>query len=56
MEWLKGNSHISDVKQEIHDMKNEISDMKENIMGIGEYLKEEVGFILSEIIYQLHDT
>jgi len=67
MEWLKGDNsdlkrkicdmknEISNVKQEIHDMKNEISDMKESIMGIGEYFKEEVGFILAEVIYLLHE-
>jgi hypothetical protein len=36
-------------------MKNEIRDMKESIMGIGEYLKEEVGFILAEVIYLLRE-
>ena len=44
------------MKREIHDLKNEISDMKESIMGIGEYLKEEVGLILSELMYQLRDS
>jgi hypothetical protein len=45
MEWLK---------DEICEMKCEISDMKECIMGIGELLKEEVNFNLSEIVYILH--
>ena len=34
-------------------MKSEISDIKESIMGIGNYLKEEVGFVLSEVIHLL---
>jgi len=48
MEWLKGQ--MSDMRREIRDMKSENTDLKESIMGIGDYLKEEVGFILAEII------
>jgi hypothetical protein len=50
---LKGD--IRDVKKEIRDMKNEIRDMKESILGIGEYLKEEVGLVLAEVIYLLSE-
>ena len=46
MDWFKG---------EISDMKREIRDMKESILGIGEYLKEELGFILAEVIYLLRE-
>jgi hypothetical protein len=40
MEWFKGK----------------ISGMKENILGIQEYLKEEVGFMLAEVIYLLRES
>jgi hypothetical protein len=53
MEWLKGE--IRGMKRDIGDMKREISCMKESIMGIGDYLKEEVGLVLSEVISVLHE-
>ena len=53
MEWLKGE--IRGMKRDIGDMKREISRMKESIMGIGDYFKEEVGLVLSEVISVLHE-
>ncbi len=53
MEWLKGE--IRGMKRDIGDMKREISCMKESIMGIGDYFKEEVGLVLSEVISVLHE-
>lgn len=48
------NNHDLDwLKDEIHDMKREISSLKECITAIGELLKEEVNFNLSEIVYLL---
>jgi hypothetical protein len=53
MEWLKGE--IRGMDREIRDMKREISGMNESIMGIGDYLKDEVGLVLSEVIYLLRE-
>ncbi len=60
MEWLKGEisdvkREVSGVKREISGVKREISDMKESIMGIGDYLKEELGFMLAEVVYLLRE-
>ena len=36
-------------------MKNEIRDINENLRRIQDYLKEEVGFSLGEVIYLLRE-
>ena len=47
-------SHLD--TQDMEWFKGEISAMKENILGIQEYLKEEVGFMLAEVIYLLRES
>ena len=47
-------SHLD--TQDMEWFKGEISGMKENILGIQEYLKEEVGFMLAEVIYLLRES
>jgi hypothetical protein len=44
MDWLR---------REINEIKNEIKHVKECMMEVGEYLKEEVGFNVSEVVSQL---
>jgi len=41
MEWLR---------REINGIKDEIKDIKECMMGLAEYLKEEIGFNVSEVV------
>jgi len=46
MEWLR---------REINGIKDEIKDIKECMMGLVEYLKEEIGFNVSEVVYRLQE-
>ena len=49
------NNDIEWLRQKINEIKNETKDIKECMMGIAEYLKEEVGFNVSEVVYQLQE-
>lgn len=42
-----------ELSSEIGDIKDEIKDLKMCLRDLGEYLKEEVNFNLTELIYQL---
>lgn len=51
-DWLRDGIH--NMKTQISDLKKEVG-VKDCIMGIGEYLKEEVEFRLSEILDLLRE-
>jgi hypothetical protein len=46
MEWLR---------REINEIKNETKYIKECMMEIAEYLKEEIGFNVSEVVDRLQE-
>jgi archaellum component FlaC len=59
-DWLRDGIHdmktqISDLKKEVNKLETEIEGVKDCIMGIGEYLKEEVEFGLTEILDLLRE-